>query len=224
VTRESQNDVPVLKNENDAWNDQKKWLRDFLEDRNMIKLRILISYQYFLYYILQILSFWHVLLLLLLHLFKLYRNFPILLCSRFGQILHTRLRTESSSLKDHLFKRNLESDSFCTCKQIESSHHFLLKCPIYPRFRNNIFINISGPKNSYDLSLWNPNISDNKNCNNFVIVQDFIIKSKRFVQVLLNSWWWRLVAFALYNGTSENRHVRAQRNQPVFRGTGSRRL
>jgi hypothetical protein len=95
--------------------------------------------------------------------------------------------------------RSLESDSFCTCKQIESSDHFLLTCPIYPRLRNNLFINLSGPKNSYNLLLWNPNISDNKNCNNFVIVQDFIIKSKRFVQVLLKSWWWRLVAFALYN-------------------------
>jgi len=39
-------------------------------------------------------------------------------------------------------------------------------------------INISGQQNSNNLFLGNPNISDNANCNNFVIVQDFITKSK----------------------------------------------
>ena len=28
--------------------------------------------------------------------------------SRIGQILHTRIRTESSALKDHLYKKNLK--------------------------------------------------------------------------------------------------------------------
>ena len=29
--------------------------------------------------------------------------------SRIGQILHTRIRTESSALKDHLYKKNIEA-------------------------------------------------------------------------------------------------------------------
>ncbi|VDI21638.1 Hypothetical predicted protein [Mytilus galloprovincialis] len=49
--------------------------------------------------------------------------------SRLGQIYHARIRTESSSLRDHLYQKNLESDPFCKCKQIETSEHFLLNCP-----------------------------------------------------------------------------------------------
>ena len=41
-------------------------------------------------------------------------------------------------------------------------------------------INIS-EQNSDNLLMWSSNISDNENCNTFVIIQYFIIKSKRFV-------------------------------------------
>ena len=44
--------------------------------------------------------------------------------SGLGQIFHARLHTESSSLKDHLFERNLESYHYYTCKQIDSPDHF----------------------------------------------------------------------------------------------------
>jgi len=57
----------------------------------------------------------------------------------YGHILHVKLRTEVSSLKDHLFKRILESYHFCTFKEIDSPGHFLLKCPVDCRRANVLF-------------------------------------------------------------------------------------
>lgn len=100
--------------------------------------------------------------------------------SRIGQILHARLRTLSSSLKDHLFNKNLETDPFCICKQIETSEHFLLDCHLYDNIRNPLFANIIGTRNANNLLFGNPLLSDLENISNFTIVQDFILKSKRF--------------------------------------------
>jgi hypothetical protein len=47
--------------------------------------------------------------------------------SRIDQILHTRIRTESSALKDHLYKKNIEANPYCSCKLVVTSEHFLLK-------------------------------------------------------------------------------------------------
>ena len=70
--------------------------------------------------------------------------------------------------------------TFWTSKQIKSSDNFLLKCPMYSHLGNIILINISGQQNSDHLLIGSSNISDNENCNTFVTIQDFIIKSKRF--------------------------------------------
>jgi hypothetical protein len=56
---------------------------------------------------------------------------------------------------------------------------------MYSHLRNIIFINISGQQNSDNLLIGSSNISDNENCNTFVKLQDFIVKSKRFVILLL---------------------------------------
>jgi hypothetical protein len=45
--------------------------------------------------------------------------------SRIGQMPHTRIRTESSALKDHLYKKNIEANPYCICKLVETSEHFL---------------------------------------------------------------------------------------------------
>ncbi|CAC5378414.1 unnamed protein product [Mytilus coruscus] len=100
--------------------------------------------------------------------------------SRLGQIYHARVRTESSSLRDHLYRKNLESDPFCKCKQIETSEHFLLNCPIYHRTREALFVNLVGTLNIDTLLYGDPNITDIDNKNNFLIVQDYILKTKRF--------------------------------------------
>ena len=99
---------------------------------------------------------------------------------RIGQILHARIRTESSALKDHLFKKNLEPDPYCKCKQIENSEHFLLSCPLFNRLRNILFPNLSCHINIRNLLYGDSNLSDAENTQNFLIVQKYIIKSKRF--------------------------------------------
>jgi hypothetical protein len=43
--------------------------------------------------------------------------------SRIGQILRTRIRTESSALKDHLYKKNIEANPYCSCKHRKSTRN-----------------------------------------------------------------------------------------------------
>lgn len=100
--------------------------------------------------------------------------------SRIGQILHTRIRTESSALKDHLYKKNIESNPYCSCKLVETSGHFLLQCSLYERLRNDLFVNLSCHLNINNLLFGDSNLPDCENESNFLVIQDFIIKSKRF--------------------------------------------
>ncbi|CAC5415948.1 unnamed protein product [Mytilus coruscus] len=101
--------------------------------------------------------------------------------SRLGQILHTRIRTESSGLNEHLYRKNLVTDPFCKCRQIETSEHFLLRCPQYQLLREFMLSNLSCQPNIHNLLYGNPLMSDIENTDNFLIIQDFILKTKRFV-------------------------------------------
>ena len=51
--------------------------------------------------------------------------------SRLGQVFHTRLRLECSSLNAHLYSRNLVECPLCACGEIENTTHFIFKCPNY---------------------------------------------------------------------------------------------
>ena len=59
--------------------------------------------------------------------------------SRLGQILHERLRMQCSSLKQHLYFKNIEPDPYCTCGGVETTEHFLLHCKNYDRLRHKHF-------------------------------------------------------------------------------------
>ena len=80
--------------------------------------------------------------------------------SRIGQILHTRIRTESSALKDHLYMKNIEANSYCSCKLVETSEHFLLKCSLYERLRNDLFVYLSSHLNINNLLCGDSNLPD----------------------------------------------------------------
>ena len=58
---------------------------------------------------------------------------------KFSQILYTRLRTECSSLNQHLFRRGLVPSPNCMCRDIESNEHFLMICPRYNQIRGDLF-------------------------------------------------------------------------------------
>ena len=59
--------------------------------------------------------------------------------SRKAQILHTRLRTDCSSLNGHLFSKGLINSPNCACGQLESVCHYLLYCNIYAAQRQRMF-------------------------------------------------------------------------------------
>jgi hypothetical protein len=48
---------------------------------------------------------------------------------RLTQILHARLRMRSNSLNEHLYIKNIIDSVNCFCGEIESTHHYLFKCP-----------------------------------------------------------------------------------------------
>ena len=51
--------------------------------------------------------------------------------TRMGQILHTRIRLECSSLNAHLYRKNIVPEPTCQCGGFESSYHFFFICPIF---------------------------------------------------------------------------------------------
>ena len=51
--------------------------------------------------------------------------------NRKAQILHTRLRTNCSSLNLDLFLKGITDSPMCRCGSIENSQHFFFHCPYY---------------------------------------------------------------------------------------------
>jgi hypothetical protein len=60
------------------------------------------------------------------------------------QIIHTRLRTHCSSLKEHLFSKTKMIESpFCICGEIENTEDYFLHCPMYQDVRTVLSNNLS---------------------------------------------------------------------------------
>jgi hypothetical protein len=84
----------------------------------------------------------------------------------------------------HLYKKNIEANPYCSCKLVETSEHFFLKCSLYERLRNDLFFNLSYHLNINNLLFGDSNLLDCENESNFLVIQDFIIKSKRFTPTI----------------------------------------
>ena len=54
------------------------------------------------------------------------------------QILHTRLRTNCSSLNLHLFIKNISDSPLCSYGSIEDNQHYFFHCMHYQRQRNEL--------------------------------------------------------------------------------------
>ena len=100
---------------------------------------------------------------------------------RIGQILHTRLRLECSSLNSHLYQENFVPSPSCLCCDFESSYHFLFICPRYTVARNLYLPNDLPSFTTHDLLFGKVNEPSNVNERFFLQVQEFIIKSGRFI-------------------------------------------
>ena len=63
--------------------------------------------------------------------------------SRIGQILHARLRMNSSSLNEHLFLRNLVDSPNCLCGGMETTSHYILHYSRFADIRQELILSIS---------------------------------------------------------------------------------
>ena len=59
------------------------------------------------------------------------------------QIYHARLRTACSPLSQHLHSKNIVDNPYCTCGDIEDTHHFLFVCHQYTYLRRDLFNSVS---------------------------------------------------------------------------------
>ena len=102
--------------------------------------------------------------------------------NRLSQIYHARLRTKCSSLRHHLFSKDIIECPRCICGSIEDTHHYLLVCDQYTNIRRELLTTVSGICNQTlnALLYGDPSLSLEQNKYIVKAVQDFILKSKRF--------------------------------------------
>ena len=64
--------------------------------------------------------------------------------TKLGNTLHTQLRVGMSKLNSHLFQIQKTTHPHCPCgHRTESTHHFILHCPLYTEHRQALMQNIS---------------------------------------------------------------------------------
>ena len=102
------------------------------------------------------------------------------ICSRLGQIHHTRLRLNCSSLNQHLFHKNIIDNPQCECGAVIDTQHFFLGCNRFNDLPQELVNKISlfcQPTLHVILygSSHNP-VEENTQI--FLAVQDFIINNK----------------------------------------------
>ena len=100
--------------------------------------------------------------------------------SRFGQIHHTRLRLNCSSLHFDLHRKNIINDPHCSCGAIETPNHYLTECPNYALLRRTYLTNLPCPLILNVMLYGSDRLSLRENCLIFLNVQQFIVASKRF--------------------------------------------
>ena len=101
---------------------------------------------------------------------------------RKAQILHTRLRTNCSSLNLDLFMRNISDTPLCQCGSLENAQHFFFHCRNYDTPRADLLNTVSQYQTpSLSLLLYgNDSFSLETNTVIFETVHKFILDSKRF--------------------------------------------
>ena len=102
--------------------------------------------------------------------------------SRRAQVLHTRLRTNCSSLNLHLFLKNITDSPLCRCGSIENTEHFFLYCRYYQDQRDEL-LSVVTPYQVPTVNLFlygDTTLSQYTNTIIFESVQKFIIGTKRF--------------------------------------------
>ena len=101
---------------------------------------------------------------------------------RLRQIYHARLRTNCSSLNQHLFSKNIVESPLCVCGEVEDTKHFLFDCHYFQNLRHELFNNITTIcQPTVNILLFgSEQLSVIENRQIFSAVHEFLIKSKRF--------------------------------------------
>lgn len=100
---------------------------------------------------------------------------------RTGQILHARLRMECSSLNSHLYSKHIVPSPSCVCGELESPHHYLFHCPNFTNVRNTYLSDYLYTHSIQELLHGKITATQEENEIMFCHVQEFLVKSKRFV-------------------------------------------
>ena len=114
---------------------------------------------------------------------------------RLGQIYHARLRTKCSSLRHHLFSKDIIECPRCICGSVEDTHHYLLVYDQYANIRRELLTNVSGICNpTLNVLLYgDPSLSLEHNKYIVKAVHDFILS---IVEYLLDFFFENL--YTLY--------------------------
>ena len=105
--------------------------------------------------------------------------------SRMANILHTRLRRRCSSLNSDLFRCNLIDHCHCTCgNSVETVEHFFMHCTLYVRHRVALLNGLN--RLGFDFTIenilfGNPDFDCEQNTDLFILIQNYICATKRFV-------------------------------------------
>ena len=113
--------------------------------------------------------------------------------SKIGNKFQTQIRVGRSDLNLHKFTIGLSETSACLCDRVESVEHFLLSCFLYTEERTILFSSVQQQVPTFnklsnnkkmELLLYGINLdSEEPDCRNsriMILVQNFIIKTKRF--------------------------------------------
>ena len=95
--------------------------------------------------------------------------------------LNKYIRNKCSSLKHHLFLKNIVDSPLCTCGSVESTQQFFLECPLYNQIRPFFLQALTdiGGANIHTMLNGNSNFSNEINTKKFDEVHKYITKSKR---------------------------------------------
>ncbi|MCG7875096.1 MAG: reverse transcriptase family protein [Candidatus Thiodiazotropha endolucinida] len=101
--------------------------------------------------------------------------------TRLGQILQARLRMGCSSLNSDLYRKNIVPSPSCTCGSFENPTHFFFNCPNYNDTRLLYLPNDLRNHTTRDLLYGKQDATFQQNEALFLQVQDYIVKSGRFI-------------------------------------------